>query len=83
MVDFNNNSRSKTKEGDQKKKKKKRKRNTFDSISAFHEAWKITVNASKSEIFPIKGKYKGLKILTSEDLLNEIRKMIHSSHWEK
>ena len=64
-------------------KKKKNKLNAFDSVSAFHEAWKLTVNAFKSEIFPIKGKHKGLRILTSEDLLNEIRKIIHSSHWEK
>ena len=59
MIKFKNKSRSKGKEGRDKK------RNTFDRVTALYEGQELTLNAFKSEIFPIKEKQgEVLKILT-------------------
>ena len=59
MVEFSNKPRSKTKED------KDKKINTFDSVNVLYQSLKLTLNAFKSEIFPIKAtKGTGLKILT-------------------
>ena len=59
MIKFKNKSRSKRKEGRDKK------RNTFDRVTALYEGQELTLNAFKSEIFPIKEKQgEVLKILT-------------------
>ena len=50
MVKFSNKSRPKTKEG------KDKNQNTFDSVDALYEGWKLTLNAFRSGIFPIKEK---------------------------
>ena len=46
MVNFNNKSRPKNKDG--------KKKNTFHSVRAVQVGRKLTLNAFKSEIFPIK-----------------------------
>ena len=52
------------------KKVKNKRRNTFDSVSALYEGWELTLNAFRSEIFPIKEKQgKWLKILTRKEML--------------
>ena len=60
MIKFKNKSRSKRKEC------RDEKRNTFDRVTALYEGRELTLNAFKSEIFPIKKKKQGegLKILT-------------------
>ena len=59
IIKFKNKSRSKRKEG------RVKKRNTFDRVTALYEGQELTLNAFKSEIFPIKEKQsEGLKILT-------------------
>ena len=59
MAELNNISRPKIKEG------KIRIRNTFESVNAPYKSWELTLNAFKSDIFPIKAREgKRLKILT-------------------
>ena len=75
MVKFNNKSRSKTKNG------KDKKWNNLDSVSALYEGWKLTLNAFRNGIFPIKetqGKGRPLdlgtqlKILTLKQMLQRL-----------
>ena len=67
IVEFNNKSRLREKKG------KDKKRNTFDSVNAVQEGRKLTLNAFKSGIFPIKTtQRKGLKILTPKQMLQRL-----------
>ena len=52
MIKFNNKSRSKTKEG------KDKKQNTINSVSALYDGCELTLNAFRSEIFPITEKQR-------------------------
>ena len=62
MIKFNNKSRSKTKEG------KDKKQNTFNSVSALYGGRELTLNAFRSEIFPITEK-QGKTIFIKENNL--------------
>ena len=67
MVKFSNESRPKTKEG------KDKKQNTFDSVNSLYEGRKLTLNAFRSGIFPIKEKQeKGLKILAPKQMIQRL-----------
>ena len=58
---------------DQDQKKIRKKRNTYESVNALYENRELTLNAFKSEIFPIKAiKGKGLKILTLKQMLQRL-----------
>ena len=63
-VRFNNKSRIKAKEG------KDEKRNIFDSVSALYDGPKLTPNAFRSGIFPIKASQG--KILTPKQMLQKL-----------
>ena len=67
LVEFNNKSRPKNKED------KDKKRDTSENTYALYEGWKLTINAFKSETFPLKPtKGKGLKILTPKQALQRL-----------
>ena len=75
MIKFTKKSRPKTKED------KDKKQNTFDSVNVFHKSRKLTANAFRKRIFPVKEKQrKGrpsdlptqLKILTPKQTLQRL-----------
>ena len=67
MVEYNNKSRPKNEEG------KVKKRDTFDSLNALYKGRELTLNDSKSRIFPMKATQgKGLKILTPKEMLQKL-----------
>ena len=59
IVEFNDKSRPRTKED------KDKKRETYESIYALYEGGKLTLNAFRNEIFPIKSTHKVKDILWS------------------
>ena len=66
MMEFNDRSRPRTKEG-------KMKKNVFDGVNALCEGCKLTLNAFKSRIFPLKpSQGKGLRILTPKQMIQRL-----------
>ena len=64
ILEFNNRARSKSKTD------KEKTSNTLESINAVYDGRKLTYNAFKSKLFPLKPtQRKGLKILTSKQML--------------
>ena len=67
MVEFSDKPRPKTKES------KNKKRDTYEGVNALYEGRKLTLNAFKSGIFPIKlTPGKGLNILTTKQMLQRL-----------
>ena len=67
LVKFNDKSRARSKED------KNKKRNTFDSVTALYEGRELTLNAFRSEIFPIKATQgKGLKISSPKQIFQRL-----------
>ena len=97
LKDFNDKARPKTAEG------KNKKWNTYEGAFALYEGRELILNAFRMGAFSIKTQGKGLRILTSkqmlqrlpialaqvkasstsENLLNEIRQIIHYLYWTK